>query len=425
MMKRFRATLAALTATTVLVTGGITAAEVEAKPLYDRTKLGSFYYEKQANLNKMRNGKLVRIREIGNAAIPGARLYQYVFKTTNSHGQARLASATVARPHTAIPNANVLVYDDFINSLGVKCQPSFGLDAANRVVASGFKDFDTSYDGEIAGRNSVLMGLANLVGRFGIVMIFPDFLGLKAAYTANILGGHITLDAIKAAQQHDPLMINKSQIILSGYSGGSMVAAYAAAMTPRYAPNLNIVGLAAGGMPSDMEWMGNTLGNNRNPGFGIAIGSMIGMEREYPSSMNIYNRLNKNGRRKILMNRNACTPRLLTAFQNESMNTTFNNVVLREQKRELGVFRDNSIVNYRRAPRVPTLLWGSRNDVLTPYKYIYKTARKWCKTNRGLKIQLVDTGVPDHVANATVGSWFAVPWILGRFAGLPPTNNTC
>lgn len=425
MTTRLRTNIAALTAATVLLTGGITAAEVDAKPLYDNTDLGPFYHEKQANLDRMRNGKLVRIREIGNAAVPGARLYQYVFKTTNSHGKARLASATIARPQTALPNANVLVYDDFINSLGVKCQPSFGLDAVNRLVANGFKDFNTSYDGEIAGRNGVLMGLANLAAVFGIVMILPDFLGLKSAYTANILGGHITLDAIKAAQQHDPLMIKKSKIILSGYSGGSMVAAYAAAMAPSYAPNLNIVGLAAGGMPADMEWMATTLGNNRNPGFGIAIGSMIGLEREYPGEMNIYSRLNKNGRRKINMNRDACTPRLLAAFQNESVSTTFNNVELRKQKAELKVTANNSIVNYPKAPRIPMLLWGSRNDILTPYKYIHKTARQWCTTNQSLKIQLVDTGVPDHVANATVGSWFAFPWILGRFAGVPPTNNTC
>ena len=418
--------ITAATVTAAVVAGSVVAATpADATPLYDNTPLGFFFKVSQAKLNSVPNGTLIRVRPVSNFVVQGTQVLQYVFKTTNSHGKAVLASSAVMRPIIARPNANVLVYNDFINSLGVQCQPSFSFNATADWITTGGRTPNANRKAEIMTRNASLYGIGALAAIWGITTIFPDFLGLQSAYGANLLGGHIMLDATKAARQIKALNIPNPQIILSGYSGGAMVAGYAASMAPTYAPNLNIVGLAAGGMPVDMVWMGKALGNNRNAGFGIAMGSMIGMEREYPDRMNVYDRLSKHGKQIVDANRDACTPRMLDAMANESATTMFNNVKLREQHSEFSVFAENSLINYKPVPRVPVFIWSSSRDDLVPLPLIKKVTKRWCRTNHNLKIQIIDTFVSNHVTNAAVGSWFAFPWVLSRFAGLPPQNTEC
>ena len=414
-----------IAATIAMLLGSVTASPTNAAPLYDNTQLGSFFKVSQSRLNSLPNGTLIRARAVSNIVAPGSQVFQYVFKTTNSHGKAVLASAAVIRPLLARPNANVLVYNDFINSLGVKCQPSFSFDASADWITTGGKTPHADTKHEYMSRNAIIYQVGALAAAYGIVTIFPDFLGLQSAYGANIQGGHITLDATKAALQMKNLNISKSKIVVSGYSGGAMVAGYAASMAPAYAPKLNIVGLAIGGVPVDMVWMIKALGNDPNPGFGIVMAGMIGMEREYPARMNVYSRLSPAGKKLVDANRNACTPRLLNAMANQSGDTMFTNVKLRKQHRELQVSAENSLINYRATPRVPIFIWSSSLDILVPLNLIKKLTTRWCATNRNLKIQLLDTHVSDHVTNAAVGSWFAFPWVLSRFAGLPPQNTEC
>ena len=74
---------------------------------------------------------------------------------------------------------------------------------------------------------------------------------------------------------------------------------------------------------------------------------------------------------------------------------------------------------------MPVFIWSSSRDDLVPLRLIKKVTNRWCHTNRNLKIQILDTYVSNHVTNAAVGSWFAFPWVLSRFAGLPPHNTEC
>lgn len=410
------ATVAALLLT------GVTAPPAAAAPTYDRTPLGKFFQVSQQRIAKAPNGRLMGVRFVPSP-IPGTQALQYTFRSTNSHGKPILASAALVRPMSALPNGNVLVYNDFINSLGIKCQPSFAFDSIHRAFQSRGKG--SPYDNEIAARSSIMMAVATVMSMRGVTTILPDFLGLKSSYTANILGGHITLDAARAARQIKQANIRHSKMILSGYSGGAMVAGFASIMAPKYAPDLNLVGAVIGGPPVDMEFMARTIGNKRHPGFGLAMASMLGLEREYPKRMNITPRLSKKGRQLANRNRNACVQRVLDQWNNQSASTTMVNVEVRKQYRELKVIRDNSLINFRGAPRIPMYVWVTSNDPFVPHRQVHRTVRQWCKANPRLRAQYVDTHGPEHVSNFSVGMPFALAWISARFAGLPAPNNTC
>lgn len=394
-----------------------------AKPLYDNQKLGKFFHVNKQELASKANGTLIRYRDVPNVLYPASRTLQFVFKSTNSHGHPIAASAVVVRPHQMRKNRPVMVYNDFINSLGVKCQPSFGFAATAHTVAHMGKNKD--YQGEITNRNGIAQAVASQNAKNGIATVFPDFLGLQSAYGANVLGAHITLDAMRAVRRMQSLGLTRSNMVLAGYSGGGMVAAWAAAMAPHYAPKLKIAGLAAGGFPVDLVWMGLTMGNNRNPGFGIAMASLLGLEREYPHHMNVYQRLNRHGRTLAHRHRNACTPRLLDAWKNESVTTTMRNVIVKHQHRELHVLYRNSLINYRAVPHIPIFIWGSSNDILVPLSQIKKVARHWCAARPRNRITVVDVGGSDHVTNYALGLGQAIDWVEGRYNNRPVPNNFC
>ena len=62
--------------------------------------------------------------------------------------------------------------------------------------------------------------------------------------------GYGALDAIRATEEY--LGIGpETRVGLSGYSGGSVAANWANDLAPTYAPEVNIVGVAEGGLPSN------------------------------------------------------------------------------------------------------------------------------------------------------------------------------
>ena len=54
----------------------------------------------------------------------------------------------------------------------------------------------------------------------------------------------------------------KTEVTLNGYSGGSEASTWAAAFAPKYAPKLDIVGVAAGGNFPDLDYTTQNFDNS-------------------------------------------------------------------------------------------------------------------------------------------------------------------
>ncbi|MFE3961143.1 lipase family protein [Nocardia sp. NPDC059091] len=78
-----------------------------------------------------------------------------------------------------------------------------------------------------------------------------DYEGSKLAYGTGRLSGAAALDGIRAALRVLDAPAT-TPVGMSGFSGGSIATEFAAELAPAYAPELNIVGVTAGGMPVDM-----------------------------------------------------------------------------------------------------------------------------------------------------------------------------
>jgi hypothetical protein len=84
----------------------------------------------------------------------------------------------------------------------------------------------------------------------GFVLTIPDFEGENLEWTAGQESGYGTLDALRATESYLGMAAD-SPVGLTGYSGGSIAADWASELAPSYAPELDLVGVAEGGIPVD------------------------------------------------------------------------------------------------------------------------------------------------------------------------------
>lgn len=79
----------------------------------------------------------------------------------------------------------------------------------------------------------------------------PGTGGAVDSWTAGVEEDHATLDGIRAAESFAPagLAGRDTRVAMMGYSVGSQASQFATEMAPKYAPELNVVGVASGGLP--------------------------------------------------------------------------------------------------------------------------------------------------------------------------------
>ncbi|SNT15767.1 lipase family protein [Rhodococcoides kyotonense] len=157
---------------------------------------------------------------------------QVLYRTTDQQGDAVVTVATVLRP--LIPGPTKIVsYHMAYDALGSQCDPSYTLSGgATSPIASA--------------EQTVIAGYLAA----GYTVVAPDYEGEELEWTVGRQSGYAALDGVRAAQQF--LQIPTSTPVgLIGYSGGSVPTQWGAEVAPRYAPELNIVGVAAGGVPVD------------------------------------------------------------------------------------------------------------------------------------------------------------------------------
>ncbi len=80
---------------------------------------------------------------------------------------------------------------------------------------------------------------------------------------------------------------------MNGYSGGAIASSWAEALALEYAPELNIVAVAVGGLFPDIDYTMSTL--DGSPWYGVQIGVLIAIDRAYPQ-LNLDHLLNASGR---------------------------------------------------------------------------------------------------------------------------------
>ncbi|KAA0021352.1 lipase family protein [Antrihabitans cavernicola] len=350
-------------------------------------------------------GDVLKVRQMPtNLYFPTSAVWEVLFRTTDSEGKPIAADTTFVLPPNHRPDDPLVSYQHIINSLGNKCK------IADELYAT---DLTTQI------REAPLLNIA--LGR-GWAVALPDHLGPRMAYGAAKLGGQITLDGIRAVKRIPEFGVAKSKVGLGGYSGGGMATAWAAALAPTYAPELNIVGSAEGGVPMNLAKMALTLGPNPHPAFGLAAAAALGLEREYPDRIHVTDQLNSTGRWLEQWMMNGCTNELMFwGFEHSAAQLTDNKNFM-DDPEGWKVLDENSLELYRGVPKSPIFEWHSPTDVLIPVDSIDATVKRYCAA--GTPVVSVLTPSPDHLSAAVLGFPEALDWMADRFAG-KAAPSTC
>ncbi|MBB5917282.1 hypothetical protein BJY24_006194 [Nocardia transvalensis] len=363
------------------------------------------FYSAPGDVADHEPGDVLGIRALPPLAVfPDTDVWLIKFRSTNSENKPIAATTTVLSPRHRPDNGPLMSYQTIINGLGTECSVSHTLytDDPNLMVREA-----PAY---------------NVVLQRGWTIALPDHLGPEFAYGAAKLGGQITLDGIRAAQQVKQLRVEHSPVAMAGYSGGGMATAWAAALAPTYAPDLKIAGAAAGGVPMNLVKMLEGLGYGSHPVFGLAFAAGIGLEREYPDRFPISDQLNDLGVQMGRKVANGCTNDLLAAGAGRGALDFAKTTKMTEDPEARKVLEENSLELYDDGvPNMPVFEWHSPIDGLVPIDSIVNTDRRWC--GAGVRLQSEAIPVPDHLTAAVLGLPSVMTWLDARMRGEPAPSN--
>jgi hypothetical protein len=223
------------------------------------------FYRQPENVEAFRPGEVLDARPVEVRVarrLLDADAWQAKFRSAGTGGAAVSGVTTVMIPRRPFkgPVRPLLSYQCAIDSLGASADPSYTLRQGNLLE----------------------LPLMILALRRGWAVVSTDHNGPEHACFALPLVARFVLDGIRAAIAFEPAAFDAATPIgLWGYSGGALATLFAAEQQPAYAPELNIVGAAAGAAGVDpvaspqMFEDGNLLS-------GIPFGAVIGVSRGFP-----------------------------------------------------------------------------------------------------------------------------------------------
>jgi hypothetical protein len=227
----------------------------------------AFYLSREA-LDAFRPGEVLDTRPVEVRALRRvikADAWHVKFRSTDTRGAAVSGVTTVMIPRRPFSGSvrPLLSYQCAIDSLGAAADPSYTLRHGDQLELSF---------------------MARALRR-GWAVVTTDYTGPRHAFAAGRLAARFVLDGIRAAIAFEPAGFDGATPIgLWGYSGGAQATLCAAEHHPRYAPELNIVGAAAGGITVDPTTTTTTFEEAYDGSIlsGIPLGAIIGISRESP-----------------------------------------------------------------------------------------------------------------------------------------------
>lgn len=373
----------------------------------------AFYQPDPARVAAAQPGEILAARQVNLAnfwLIPlNVRAWQLSYRSTNTRGEPIPAVATVIVPYRPAPSGEraLLSFQMAEDSLSQNCAPSYTLQMGslpnplNPVISLEFVEVQAML-------------------QLGHAVVVPDHQGPGAAYAVGPLGGRITLDAIRAAENFAPAGLSGAQTrtALWGYSGGAIPTAHAAELQPAYAPELNLVGSAAGGLLADIRAAIDY--NNGTSTFGGAVlGGLLGVAREYPEVNQFVERyMNPLGKAVRVVHEGQCVALQFAAFPFVNIKGLFDYPGDPMRAPEIQRVLDELTLGHRGTPATPVLIYQAPLDEVMPVNAVNKLYDTYC-TDPDAKVFYTRELFSEHGIAAAAGAGSVAMWLNDRLNGVP------
>ena len=332
---------------------------------------------------------------------------QLLYRTTDQRGRPSVTVTTVLVPTSTPVLPRIVEYLSFYDGLASQCDPSFTL--------AGGDSGDATYQQEADQEELLIIWYLSQ----GDIVTVPDFEGTGLHWMAGRESGTSSLDAIRATESYLGVGA-ETKVGLSGYSGGSVAADWASELAPAYAPELDIVGVAEGGMPAN--YVHHFAYMNGTAEYSPAIpGELLGLARAYGVDLTEY--LSPFGRQVVDDVGGGCIASkfgkypgltiadiMLPAYQDLFAVEPFSSI-LREQT--MGTAKTH--------PAVPLLMAignvDGTGDGAMVAADVKALATKYC--GEGVPVDYQEYQGADHISAAAIFDPQTGPFLQARLAGIP------
>lgn len=353
-------------------------------------------------------GELIAAREVHLAfqslIPPDVDAWQLSYRSTNSHDQPIAAVTTVMKPRNSNPG-NLLSFQVAQDSLAAHCAPSY----TSQMLA-----LPPNYAGTMGPNFMLPIALYAVSKGWGVSM--PDHEGLNSAFAAGPLGGRITLDGIRAAENFHPMGLpgRDTKVGLWGDSGGSIPTVHAAEQRASYAPDVNLLGAVSGSTPADFGQVVDY--QNNGPVAGTVFAGILGLAREYPELDGYLNeRMNPFGHGLKSVHSNVCQGWSVSTFPNLNIKGLFNSPDMTRDPVPTEVL--NKVRMGNSTPDAPLYIFQSNGDWIMPAQATDQLVDTYCRNDGRITYRRITAG------ESYTQAFFSVPgtmqWLQERFDGVP------
>lgn len=333
--------------------------------------------------------------------------HRVLYRSEDVNGNAVDVTGTVIVPTTPWLGGGarpVVAYAPGTRGLGDACAPS-------STLANG-----TDYEG---------IFVKSLLDN-GWAVAVTDYEGLgtpgQHTYMVGPSQGKALLNMARAAQRLGAGGLSStSPVGLMGYSQGGASAGWAAELAPTFAPELDIVGVAMGGVPADLAATGEFLDGTLFSA--LAFLAAIGADAAFPE-LDLPSYLNADGMELYNNNQDTCiasfdgiTAIFGTAFRTIDDFTTTNPLPTPLWQDRLGRSTLGST-----PPQIPVHQYHASFDEMVPLAPAEALRDQYCAA--GVQLSWSEYLLAEHALGMVEGFPGAVTFMAARFAGLPATS-TC
>jgi Secretory lipase len=333
---------------------------------------------------------------------------QVLYRTTGELGQPTVTVATIIKPLVPSVSTKLVSYQTFYDALGSECDPSYTLQGGN----SSYQD---------AQIDAALM--QNYL-QAGYTVVNSDYEGENLDWAAGQESGYNTLDGIRAAENQ--LGISRSTPVgMVGYSGGSIATEWASELAPSYAPELNIVGVAEGGIPVDYAHNLNYINGDTDGWAGVIPAVLVGVSRAFGLDLSTY--LSSYGEQVVGQVSDEC----INNFAGSYNGLTVQQLLKPQYQNFLAIPTFASIINdliMGSAPGHPTeplfMAVGNSDgtgDGVMVAADVEALAHEYCE--QGVPVTFSEYSGLDHEEAIAPFESTALAFLEGRFAGGPAPNG--
>ncbi|KAF2766341.1 LIP-domain-containing protein [Teratosphaeria nubilosa] len=372
------------------------------------------FYSPPAGFASEEPGTILKSRTVSVALLSFVpdlvEAHQLLYRTTAVDGSAIATVTTVFKPILGAKTDRFISFHTAYDSSSNICDPSYDYQFASIPT-----DIITSLE--------QLILQAFLLS--GYIVSSADYEGPEAAFSAGRLEGMASLDSMRAVSNFAStlgLSTDSPMVVGYGYSGGAIATGWAASLQPTYAPDLNIVGWASGGTPSNLTGTSVFVDGTVFAGFLPAAIDGLAKPSAYGDLVNpiIEKYVTAKGKEDLAYADENCAPSdIVDLAYVEVLSTDFNTLgydILYEPTFRYVVYDQNTMGLYaNETPTKPVYMYHAKQDEIIPYDDASTTASTWCAD--GASVEFVTVASGGHATTDVVGFIGVFEFVEKAFAG--------